>query len=510
MPLLLGLDIGTTSTIGILIDDRGGTVATASRPATLHSDRPNWAEEDPEQWWRNCCVITRELAAKAGRSGLEIAGIGVTGMVPALVLLDRQGRVLRRSIQQNDARAIDEIAAMARDIAGEDFFRRTGGSINQQVIAPKLRWLQRHEPDLFGRIATVFGSYDYIVWRLTGVAGIERNWALESGFTDVDSGRIDPGLVSLAGIAAEVIPPIRTSHAVAGHLAGDAAAATGLQPGTPVVAGCADHVASAYVAGAVSDGDLVLKFGGAGDILLSTSARLTDPRLFIDYHIVPGLWFSNGCMAASGSLLNWIQREWAQAEVPKAAAAGVSAHAWLDRLAAATPPGAEGLVLLPYVLGEKTPLHDPHARGTLVGLGLHHRLAHVWRAALEGVVFGFRHHVDVFRERGAEVRRIVACDGGAASDLWLQIAADALGRPVQRLLRHPGSCLGAAYVAGVGVGVFQDWHGIARYVSPGTVFHPDPARTAVYDRAYAVYREIYERLKTLYPRLDFATDKRLA
>lgn len=510
MPLLLGLDIGTTSTIGILINDRGGTVATASRPATLHSDHPNWAEEDPEQWWRNCCEIIEELLRQGGCNAGDIAGVGVTGMVPALVLLDRDGRVLRRSIQQNDARAIEEIAAIAQSVDGSEFFRRTGGSINQQIIAPKLRWLERHESELFGRIATVFGSYDYIAWRLTGVAGIEQNWALESGFTEIDSGRVDPRLVSFGGIAAERLPPVRQSHSVIGKASASVAAETGLAAGTPVVAGCADHVASAYVAGAVSDGDLVLKFGGAGDILLSTSTRLTDPRLFIDHHIVPGLWFSNGCMAASGSLLNWIVREWAAGEVPKAAAAGLSVHAWLDRRAAGTPAGSDGLVLLPYVLGEKTPLHDPHARGTLVGLGLHHSIAHVWRAALEGVVFGFRHHVDVFRERGADVRRIVACDGGAASDLWLQIAADALARPVQRLLRHPGSCLGAAYVAGVGVGAFKDWSGIGRYVAPGQLFQPDPARTSVYDRAYAVFRDSYERLKTLYPRLDFATDNHLA
>ena len=503
MPLLLGIDIGTTSTIGILIDGEGKTRATATRPATLYSDHPNWAEEDPEQWWNNVCAIARELLAKTGEPAAAIAGIGVTGMVPALVLLDAGGRVLRRSIQQNDARAIVEIEAMKRVISGDDFFRRTGGSINQQVIATKLRWLEKHEPALFARIATVFGSYDYVAWRLTGAAGIEQNWALESGFLDISSGRIDPALVALAGIAPDRLPPIRASHAVIGSVSDGAAAATGLAPGTPVVAGCADHVASAFVAGAVRDGDLVLKFGGAGDILLSTSMLITDPRLFIDHHIVPGHWFSNGCMAASGSLLNWIVREWAAGEEPKAAAAGLSIHAWLDRLAAATPAGADGLVLLPYVLGEKTPLHDPHARGTLIGLGLHHRLAHVWRAALEGVVFGFRHHVEVFRERGAEIGRVVACDGGAASDLWLQIAADVLQRPVLRLLHHPGSCLGAAYVAGVGVGIFKDWGGIARYVAPGDLFRPEPARAALYDRAYAVFREVYERLKTLYPKLDF-------
>ena len=501
MTQFLGLDIGTTSTIGILIDDRGNTLATASRPSRLISDHAGWAEEEPEQWWNNSCELIAELLQVTGSPPQAIAGIGVTGMLPALVLLDKSGRPLRRSIQQNDARASAEIAELQQEVEADEFFTRTGGSINQQSIAPTLRWLQRHEPDVFGKIDTIVGSYEYLSYRLTGARYLEHNWALESGLMDVNGKRFTPELLKLAGIAAELLPPIHTSQDIIGQVSTEAAAATGLAAGTPVVAGCADHVVSAYVAGAVSDGDLVLKFGGAGDILLSTATAVTDPRLFIDYHIVPGLYFSNGCMAASGSVLNWIVKQFCNAEQTAAEAAGESVYVYLDRLAADVPAGAEGVILLPYFLGEKTPLHDPHARGTLVGLGLHHQLAHIWRAALEGVVFGFRHHVDVFEQRGVEVKRVVACDGGAASDLWLQIAADVIQRPVQRLLRHPGSCLGAAFVAGIGVGAFDDWDKISQYVEPGEVFRPDHANAAVYDQAYVNYREIYQRLKTLYPRL---------
>ncbi len=504
MPLLLGLDIGTTSTIGILIDGEGATLAIAARPCVLYSDHANWSEEDPRQWWDNSCAVIQELLSRCGRLAADIAGIGVTGMLPAVVLLDSGGRPLRRAMLQNDARAVAEIAEMRRSIDEAAFFRRTGGSINQQLVAPKLRWIERHEPAVFALIATVLGSYDYITWRLSGAAGIEHNWALESGFVDIATDRFDPQLVDLAGILPDRLPPIRTPAMIAGGVTPEAAAATGLKPGTPVAAGCADLVASAFMAGAVAEGDMVLKFGGSGDILLVARTPVTDPRLYIDHHLVPGLWFSNGCMAASGSLLNWLVRELAAGEAAKATAAGRTPHGWLDELAAGVPPGSDGLVLLPYMLGEKTPLHDPHARGTLIGLGLHHRLAHVWRAALEGVAFGFRHHWEVFAERGLAMNRIVACDGGAVSDLWLQICADVLGRPVQRLLRHSGSCLGAAYVAGVGSGVFKDWSGVARYVTPGETFSPESGRMAVYDQAYAAYRETYERLKSLYPRLAFA------
>jgi xylulokinase len=494
MALILGIDIGTTSTIGVLIDCEGGTLALAQRPVDLYSERPGWAEEAPGQWWDNTCAIVPELLAKSGRSAADIAAVGVTGMLPALVLLDGEGRLLRRSIQQSDGRTGREVAELAAEVDAAAFVRRTGNGINQQLMAPKLRWLERHEPDVSGRIATVFGSYDYINWRLTGVRVIEHNWALESGFLDLASGRIDPELVALGHIDPAKLPPVRPSHELIGEVTRAAAAVTGLAAGTPVVAGCADHVASAFVAGIRRDGDLLIKFGGAGDILLATDRPRPDPRLYLDYHLVPGLFMPNGCMACSGAVLNWIVRE-------LGGDLGDEPHAKLDRLAAEVPPGAEGLLLLPYFLGEKTPLHDPYARGTLVGLGLHHTIGHIWRAALEAVAYGFRHHVEVFEELGQGVRRVVASDGGAGSRIWMQIAADILGHPIELLAGHPGSSLGAAYVAGVAAGSFAGWDEITRYVRPAGVVEPDPARMDRYARHYTLYRELYGRLQPLYPRL---------
>ena len=503
MPLLLGLDIGTTSTIGTLIDTAGRTLAVESRPARLHSDHPNWAEEDPEEWWANIGAICRALLGREGVRAGEIAAIGVTGMVPTIILVDEGLNPLRRSIQQNDARATRELEQMCQGMAEERFLALSGTGYSQQLIGPKLQWLRRHEPEAFGRARKVVGASDFVTARLTASVQVEHNWALEAGFVNIATGRYDAELIRLAGIDPALLAPIRASQEVVGAITAEAARHTGLAASTPVVAGCADHVASAFVCGAARNGDLVLKFGGAGDILLSVDRPASDRRLFIDHHIVPGLYFSNGCMAASGSLLNWIVRNWAGEEAAKAAAQGLSPHQHLDRLAAELPHEGE-LLFLPYMLGEKTPLMDPYARGTLVGLGLHHGIADVWRAALEGVVFGFRHHVDVFAERGLAVTRVFAADGGAASDLWLEIAADVLNRPVMRIDRHPGSSLGAAFVAGMGVGALDDWSKIARYVAPGRSFQPDPIRHAGYDRKYRRWREVYERLKTLYPELSDA------
>lgn len=501
MSFLIGIDIGTTLTKGVLVDLGGHTLAEASREATLVSERPTWAEEDPKEWWRNTCEVTRELLSDAGVDPAEVAAVGVAGMVPAMVLLDEDGQPLRHSIQQNDARTGEQIRALRAAFDPERFFEVTGGSINQQVVAPKMRWLAEHEPDVVTRLATLLGSYDYIAYRLTGARTVEHNWALESGLYDVRHEHWSDELLELAGLEAWQLPLPRASHEIVGEVSEEAADATGLRAGTPVAAGAADHVASAYATTAYEAGDLVVKLGGAGDILLSSDELVTDPRLFIDHHLVPGKYYLNGCMATSGSLLKWYVNGFCGEDVPRAERDGTPLYAWLDARAAERAPGSDGLVVLPYFLGEKTPLHDPAARGTVIGLDLHHDRYHLYRALLEAVAYGFRHHVEVLRECGLFVGRVLAADGGARSDLWLQIVADVLNTPVRRVAQHPGSSLGAAVVAGMAVGALDDWRAIERYVRLDRSFEPEKANVAVYDDRYDVYRQSYQRLRDLYPRL---------
>lgn len=215
MALVLGLDIGTTSTIGILIRLPDQIVATASRPVTLASPRPGWAEEDPEEWWSNVCAVTRELLATSSRSGEELRGIGVAAMLPAVVLLDRAGEILRPSIQQSDGRCVSEVEDLRREVDELAFVARTGNGVNQQLVIAKLRWIAKNEPEIFARIATVFGSYDYINWRLTGERAVEQNWALEAGFVDLSTHQIADDLVGLAHVSRDVVPRKTMSHEVA-------------------------------------------------------------------------------------------------------------------------------------------------------------------------------------------------------------------------------------------------------------------------------------------------------
>ena len=328
---LLGLDVGTTGTKGILLHPEQGIVAEATAPATLHVPRPGWAEGDPAEWWDNVGRVAKACMSQAAVPSLEVAGVGVSGMVPTLILLGSDGEVLYPSIQQNDARAHLEIREQQVQTDGQVILQRTGSAITQQSIGPKLTWLRRHHPVEISQAAHVVGSYDYVVYRLTGHLSCERNWALESGLFDLRAEDWDDELLALAGARREWLGRVRWPSEVVGTITPEAATSTGLAAGTPVVAGSADHVASAYSAGLESPGDLLVKLGGAGDILYSLDQLVIDERLFLDYHVIPGKYLLNGCMAASGSIIKWFKQEFAPA----------LAYQALDAEASRLPPGSD-------------------------------------------------------------------------------------------------------------------------------------------------------------------------
>jgi len=494
MPCVLGLDIGTTSTIGVLIRLPDQMLGLASRPVALRSHHVGWAEEDPEQWWGNVGEIVRELMRTSGAAPADVAAVGVAGMLPAVVLLDPAGRLLRPSIQQSDARCGAEVDELRAEIDEKAFLAKAGNGVNQQLVAGKLRWIERHEPEVFSRIGTVFGSYDYINWRLTGNRAIEQNWALEAGFVDLKTHAIDDGLVALAHIPRAALPRKVASHEILGVVSSRGAAESGLAPGTPVIGGAADMVASALGAGVVSAGDVLLKFGGSVDILTATDQARPDPRLFLDYHLKPGLFVPNGCMSTGGSALNWFVRHFASGEASAAASAGVSIHQWLDRLAEARSAGSDGLIITPYFLGEKTPIHDPSARATFDGLTLSHDIGHVWRALLEAYAYAIAHHVEVLGEIGYKTERFIVSDGGSSSRVWMQIVADVVQQPVQRLAGHPGSCVGAAWTAAIGANLASDWSAISAFVRPADRIEPRREVAGTYAHGYRRYREVYRRL----------------
>ena len=487
---VLGIDIGTTAVKVILISPEGKIVAESNQPHDLLSLHPGWAEENAVKWWTNTLAGIADINSRFPELVEKICCIGVSGMVPAIVMLDEDGVPVRNSIQQNDARSVDQIDRLKNEIDQKELYELTGGVTNQQHILPRILWVKENEPEVWKKVRTVCGSYDYIAWKLSGVKTLEINWAVESGAFDIRKREWLADQLEHYGIPVSLFPPVNDSMAVIGETKPDFAAETGLKGGIPIIAGSADHVASTLAAGIIDEGDLLIKFGGAGDILYCTETLKTSDRLFIDFSDVPGKYLINGCMAASGSLVKWFTNDICRSEDPDVLRK-------LDDEAAKLPPASEGLVILPYFLGEKTPIMDPNARGILYGLTLSHTRAHIFRAILEAVIYGFRHHVEVIKELGFAPKQIIATNGGAKSRFWCQIAADVLNRDIIAYPAHPGSALGVAFLAAKAAGVFENWSDIRLFLTESRHFTPDPEAVKVYDKAYRIYRELYTSLLPL-------------
>ena len=493
--MLMGIDIGTTSVKTIICDYNGKIIYSTSESQNLYSKQSGWAEENPEEWWENTKKTINSCFENTNINPNEVDAVGVTGMLPALVLLDKNNNILRRSIQQNDARTVKEIDYIKDQLNEEKFFEITGGSINQQLIGPKIIWIKENEPNIYNQIDNIFGSYDFINYKLTGNKVVEHNWALESGLLNINNKQWDNKLLELFQIDEKWLPDIKESSKIIGEVTNEAADATGLLSGTPVVAGVADHVSSAFTAGVIEEGDLNIKIGGAGDILISLDKLVTDPRLFIDYHAIPNKYMINGCMAASGSLLKWFIKEFCQLEHLYEFEGNIDkVFSYFNDKAFAVNCGSEGIIILPYFLGEKTPIHNPKARGVIFGLGLHHKKEHLYRAIMESIAYGFKHHVDILKERNLKINNVIVTDGGAKSKVWRSILADVIGVPIKNLKNHPGSSLGAAFIAGMGINKFKDYSEIKKYIKVDEIIKPNSKNNKIYKQYYELYLSIYKDL----------------
>jgi xylulokinase len=472
----IGVDIGTTGTKSILLEVGRGIVATAQRDQALHSQKTGWAEADPARWVENTADTVAELMAVSGVNPNSVVGLATSGMVPAVTLLDSELKPVRFSALQNDARAGGEIAELQKALSGVDLVSETGSALSQQSVAPTLLWFGRREPDLWEQVRFVTGSYDYVLTALGARPHVELNWALESGLFTIE-GKPHPEVMATLALGSQKIPEVLAPGTLAGTLSQEFAARMGLSPGMPLFVGGADHVLSAYSAGVAHTGDWLIKLGGAGDILVKTDEPVLDSRLYLDAHPVPGNWLTNGCMATSGSLIRWFQGIVRETDLVA-----------FDEQAASREPAQ--VLCLPYFLGEKSPLHDPDLRGSFFGMHLGTTTADLYRSVLEAIAFGFRHHAEIFMERGIALHRAMVTNGGSKSTLWKQIHADVLGVDLHPVVDHPGASLGAAVIAGVGAGAIRDWEAISEYVVLGPTVHPRPEMTTIYDRAYLEWREL--------------------
>lgn len=468
--LLLGIDVGSSGLKAVLLSPEVGIVATETIPVALFIDQIGWAEADPNAWWSAVCVVIGKLLKQADQSATAIFAIAVSGMVPAVLVVDDRGNPLRRAILQNDARAVSEISFMQEKLSDVDLLAMTGSVLSQQSVAPTILWLAKNEPKVFAQTHAVMGSYDWIANKLGAEPHVESNWALESGLYTITLQPIEI-VQKVTGINWPTLLEVKRSGDQVGYVSQASATETGLIAGTPIIVGGADHVLSAFGAGLVDEGDCLIKLGGAGDILVVSNSIYLDSRLYLDSHPVPGKWLPNGCMATSGSLLRWEQAIFNNASLED-----------LDHEAEVSKPGA--LLSLPYFLGEKTPLHDPNLRGGMLGLHLGTTRGDIHRSYLEAIAYGFRSHFEVFSEGNLNLSRIRVTNGGSKSRLWRTILSDVLNRELHSIVNHPGASFGAAVIAGIGIGEILDWSYVLNALELGEQILPNENNVEIYNERF--------------------------
>lgn len=482
----IGIDIGTYESKGVLADASGEVVAVATRPHEMLVPRPGWAEHRPdEDWWGDLVAITRELLRSSGVDPRSIDCVATSAIGPCMLPVDEQGAPLMNGVLYGvDTRASTQIATLNHAIGADRILECCGNALTSQSVGPKILWLHEERPDIFARTARVLTSTSYLVWKLTGEYVIDH-YTAASWSPLYDVGRLGwtdelaPDIVPLGRL-----PRVGWSTDIAGAVTAAAAAETGLAQGTPVTVGTIDAAAEAVSVGVREPGEMMLMYGSTIFIIQVTERPVRDPRLWYAPWLTPGRHASMAGLATSGTLVRWFRDELAP---------GAS---WEELVATAqaSPPGAKGLLCLPYFSGERTPIHDPDARGVFFGLDLTHTRADLFRAALEGIAAATAHVLETYREVGAAPTMVYAVGGGTRNPVWLQATSD-LGH-VSQVVRERtiGASYGDAFLAAVAVGsaapdAIGTWNPTQRTV--------DPVVVPAYERQYPIWKELYLRTADL-------------
>ena len=493
----IGIDIGTSGAKGIVLAAGGAVLARATAGYPLLTPRPGWTEQDPDAWWQATLAVLRGLAASV--EGHDLAGIGLSGQMHGSVFLDAAGDPIRPALLWNDARTHAEGAEIERRLGRERVIAITGNRASTGFQAPKLLWLRTHEPEAAARLAKLVLPKDFIRWRLTGEHATDAADASGTLFLDLRCREYSGEMLAALEVDEHMLPPVFEGPEITGRLTEAAARLTGLPAGTPVVAGGGDNACAAIGAGLIGEGHGVCSLGTSGTLFVHSMTPRIDPEgalnAFCD--AVPGGYHLMGVILAAGGSLGWYRDRIAAAEADQLAAKGLDPFAVLMDQAAAVPPGAEGLLFLPYLAGERSPHMDPHARGAWIGLSLAHDRRHLVRALVEGVGFAFADCLERMRELGIEPPSIMLTGGGARGELWRTILAAQLRVPLATGTTAEGPALGAAILAQVGGGVAPNLASAVAAAVPSPTPAPpaEPELVALYQAAHRRFRALYPALK---------------
>jgi xylulokinase len=487
--LLLGLDVGTGGARAVAVEESGNVVAEASSEYPLMSPRPGWTEQDPQDWWEGAREALGKVAAEVED---EVVGLGLTGQMHGSVFLDASAQVIRPALLWNDQRTEEQCRKITQAVGRERLLGLAGNPALTGFQAPKILWLKDEEPENYSRVARVLLPKDYIRLRLTGEYATDASDAAGTLLLDVRERDWSAEILDALEIPLKWMPTVYEGPESTGGLRKEVAEELGLPDGIPVAAGGGDNAAAAVGVGVVEGGLLSSSVGTSGVLFAASGGFTPDPsgRIHAFCHAVPEAYHLMGVTLSAGGSLRW-WRDATNAEYDE-----------LVERAEGVRPGAEGLLFLPYLSGERTPHLDPQARGAFVGLTTRHGIPHMTRAVMEGVVFSLRDSLEIMRELEVPLDQVRATGGGARSTLWRQLQADVYGVPIHRTTTDEGPAHGAALLAGVAAGVYRDVDEACSTVRlREEVTEPDPERTRIYEEHYEVYRALYPATRSAVRRL---------
>ena len=489
MSYFLGLDTGTSGTKAVVINEAGSVVASVTQEYDLSTPYPQWAEQHPDtDWWRAALIVIPAVLKKAGVTGSQIGGVGLTGQMHGSVFLDASGKVLRPALLWCDARTGAECAEITAAVGGkEKLYETIGQPVFTSFTAPKILWVRKNEPQVYEKIARILLPKDYIRYKLTGEFATEVSDASGTSLLDVRKRDWSDAMLSALSIPREWLPTVYESPEVTGAITSEAAGLTGLAAGTPVVGGGGDQAAGAVGCGIVNSGAVSLSLGTSGVVFAHLDeARFAPDAIQTFCHAVPARWHMMGCVISAAGSFEWYKDTFAPDESYDA----------ITTDAANAPAGCEGLIYLPYLAGERNPYFDPDARGVFFGATRRNEKHWFARAVLEGVAYGVKDLFHLLETANVSAAEIRAIGGGVKSALWRQIIADALGKSLFLMNVEEGPAFGAALLAAVGTGTFATVpEACAATLRTTEETRPDPAKTALYAPYHALYRSLYPALK---------------
>jgi xylulokinase len=503
---ILAHDLGTTGNKASLFDEQGKVIASSLSTYGTEYPRPNWVEQNPEDWWKAVCTSTKQLLSSTRTDPKQVACLTFSGQMMGCVVLDRHARPLRNALIWADTRATPQAEQIISRVGMEKFYRITGHRASSSYGAAKIMWVRDHQPEIFNQAYKFVHAKDFIVARLTGEFATDFSDAGGTNLFDLEAYDWSPTLLEAAGLDRSILPELHESSDVIGEVLPSIAEEVGLAAGTPVVIGGGDGCCAAAGAGVVREGGAYNYLGSSSWIAIASKKPIFDPtmRTFTWVHLMRGMYSPCGSMQAAGGAYQWVRDTFCQQEKEAAELQGISPYELMNQLAEQSTPGANGLLFFPYLLGERSPWWNPDTRAVYFGLTMGHTRADIIRATLEGITLNLKVILDAFRQQGAQIDGIRVIGGGANGRIWRQIMADIYGIPVLRpSLLVEATSLGAALAGGIGVGIYKDWS-LAETLTPIVDENlPDPQLTARYEKLYGIFLRAYQAFEPLYADIAF-------